>query len=75
MDNCYYQSISKDSEGNTDLKEKWYGTDYKQEEIEQKTLNEWRDCNTNDNDKLWPLWRINILLMISVFVVIRLRRK
>ena len=53
VDNCYYQLIAKEFEQECKESEKWYGTMYKTEKIDENLLKQWRECNKNDNDKLY----------------------
>eukprot|EP01084_Bolivina_argentea_P118417 210119_1 len=53
VDNCYYQIIAKDFKHQVDQKEKWYGTQYKKQIIEEKVAEQWRTCGDN-NDALFP---------------------
>ena len=40
--------LSKKYQGQTDRVEKWYGTEYKIEKIEQETLNKLNECGLNE---------------------------
>ena len=46
--------ISKKFEGETDLTEKWYGTQYKVDKMSDKQLEEIKNCGTNENFSLPP---------------------
>eukprot|EP00064_Thunnus_orientalis_P002979 superscaffoldBa00000234_g2987 len=44
--------VSKSFEGQTDKKEEWYGTQYKQEAISEETIKKWENADLNGKFKL-----------------------
>lgn len=44
VDNAMVTVVSKSFEGQTDAKERWYGTNYRVRAIPSKTLDRWRHC-------------------------------
>jgi insulysin len=44
VDSSMLTILSKSFQGQTDRKEKWYGTDYSVESIPEATLNKWKQC-------------------------------
>jgi insulysin len=46
VDNAMVTVLSKSFEGQTDLKERWYGTNYRVRSIPTETLDQWRNCES-----------------------------
>ena len=44
VDNAMVSVLSKSFEGQTDQKERWYGTDYRVKPISSEILDQWRNC-------------------------------
>eukprot|EP00484_Ammonia_sp_Unknown_P002445 CAMPEP_0197074844 /NCGR_PEP_ID=MMETSP1384-20130603/211309_1 /TAXON_ID=29189 /ORGANISM="Ammonia sp." /LENGTH=1070 /DNA_ID=CAMNT_0042513685 /DNA_START=164 /DNA_END=3375 /DNA_ORIENTATION=+ len=55
VENCYYQIVAKEFEGECKETEKWYGTQYKTEKIDEKVIQQWKECSDGGkkNEKLF----------------------
>merc|ERR1719242_1247415 len=48
VDNCFYQIVAKEVEGECKEEEKWYGTKFKREEIDGEVLGKWKRVEDGD---------------------------
>ena len=53
VDNCSYQLIGREFDAECDETERWYGTRFQRDEVEEKLLAQWRQCG-DDHAELHP---------------------